>query len=221
MTRSMKLTAAALGIAALGVAVLSHAQSKGTLPQMSFFVTSTTPKTGDLGGLAGADKLCQDLAKAEGAGNRSWRAYLSTSTYGGGKQVNARERIGRGPWYNAKGVLIARNIDELHDPERNAISAQNGLTEKGAMITGRGMHDILTGSDSQGRAFPGEMDTTCSNWTSSAAGGSAMLGHFDRRGSSELLHMKSWVQAHPSVGCNQDALRRTGGQGLLYCFAAR
>ncbi len=191
--------------------------------KMGFFVTSTgSGKGADLGGLAGADKLCQSLAQAAGAGKRTWHAYLSTSAFGGGKAVNARDRIGHGPWYNAKGVLIARNVDNLH--ENGNLTKQTILTEKGAVLNGRGdkpnMHDILTGSDAQGRAFPGDQDTTCGNWTKSGAG-SAQLGHHDRQGIREDVAMKSWNHAHPSIGCSQDALRKTGGDGRLYCFAVK
>jgi hypothetical protein len=191
---------------------------------MSFFVTSTgLGKGADLGGLAGADAHCQNLAKAAGAGNRTWHAYLSTTAVNGGKVVNARDRIGTGPWYNVKGELIAKDVDDLHTD--NKITKQSALSEKGTMLNGAGdnpnTHDILTGSDSFGYAFEGKSDTTCGNWTSSAASGSAQVGHFDRRGLNELPPAKSWNNAHPSRGCSQDALRSSGGAGLLYCFAAR
>ena len=191
---------------------------------MSFFVTSTgSGKGADYGGLAGADAHCQNLAKAAGAGNRPWRAYLSTTAADGGKAVNARERIGRGPWYNAKGELIARNIDELHSD--NKISKQTALSETGGVINARGdspnMHDILTGSDSFGYAFEGNSDTTCGNWTKSTPTGSAQVGHHDRAGISNHAAARSWNNTHPSRGCSQDALRSSGGAGLLYCFAAR
>jgi len=217
-------------LAAFVIACLSAgsqaAEQKKQAPaknKMSFFVTSVgSGKGADLGGLAGADKHCQALAKAVGAGNRTWRAYLSTTASGGAKAVNARDRIGRGPWYNVKGELIARNVDDLHTD--NHISKKTALTEKGEMVNGFGdkpnMHDMLTGSDSQGRAFAGNQDTTCGNWTKSGEG-SAQLGHSDRTGPSDIPPMHSWNDAHPSIGCSQDALRKTGGAGLFYCFAAK
>ena len=191
--------------------------------KMGFFVTSTgVGKGADLGGLAGADKHCQTLAAAAGAGNRTWHAYLSTTGSGATKAVNARDRIGKGPWYNAKGVLIAKNVDELH--EAGNLTKQTILTEKGAVVNGRGdtpnMHDILTGSDSQGRAFPVGADTTCGNWTKSGEG-SAQVGHSDRQGLRDDAAAKSWNHSHPSRGCSQDALRSSGGAGLFYCFAAK
>jgi hypothetical protein len=191
--------------------------------KMSFFVTSTgSGKGADLGGLAGADKLCQSLAQAAGAGKRTWHAYLSTTASGGAKAVNARDRIGHGPWYNAKGVLIARNVDDLHD--NGNLTKQTILTEKGDVVNGRGdkpnMHDMLTGSDSQGRAFPEGKDTTCGNWTKSGEG-SAQVGHSDRQGLREDVAAKSWNDSHPSRGCSQENLRSTGGNGLFYCFAAK
>ena len=187
---------------------------------MSFFVTSTgSGKGADLGGLAGADKHCQALAQAAGAGGKTWHAYLSTQ---GDKALNPRDRIGAGPWRNAKGVVIAKNVDELHS--QTTLNKQTALTEKGAMVNGRGdtpnMHDILTGSQPDGRAFaPGE-DRTCGNWTKSAEG-SAMLGHHDRMGLRDDDASKSWNSSHPSRGCSQDALKSTGGNGLFYCFAAQ
>lgn len=191
--------------------------------KMGFFITSTgSGKGADLGGLAGADKHCQSLAQAAGAGNRTWRAYLSATASGSTPAVNARDRIGRGPWYNAKGQLIARNVDDLH--YSNNVGKQTALTEKGAVVNGRGdqpnMHDILTGSDSQGRAFPGKTDTTCSNWTSSGTG-SAQVGHHDRQGLNDSPPAKSWNHSHPSRGCSQDALKSSGGNGLFYCMAAK
>ena len=191
--------------------------------KMSFFVTSAGPGNGgDLGGLAGADKHCQSLAEAAGAGKRSWHAYLSTSTTAATPEVNARDRIGRGPWYNAKGELIARNVDELH--RDNNLNKQTALTEKGEIVNGRGdtpnQHDILTGSDSMGMAFPPGEDTTCGNWTKSGEG-SAQVGHHDRIGLNEKPPAKSWNHSHPSRGCSMDALRSTGGNGRFYCFAVK
>lgn len=207
----------------LNLGFLSAVQAADKTPAMGFFVSSTgNGKGADLGGLAGADKLCQDLATAVGAGKRTWRAYLSTQPRDGVKGVNARDRIGKGPWYNVKGELIARDVDELH--RNNNITKQTALTEKGEVVNGRGdrpnQHDILTGSDSMGMAFSGTQDTTCGNWTQSGAG-SAQVGHHDRMGLNELPPAKSWVHSHPSRGCSQEALVSTGGAGRIYCFAAR
>jgi len=200
-----------------------HAEQGGTQKTMSFFITSAgSGKGADLGGLAGADRICQSLAEAAGAGKRTWRAYLSTGASAGAAAVNARDRIGSGPWYNAKGVLIARNVDELH--QNNNLTKQTALTEKGAVVNGRGdqpnMHDMLTGSDSYGRAFPGSADTTCGNWTKSGEG-SAQVGHHDRQGLVDKAHAKSWGHAHPSRGCSHEALKSSGGNALFYCFAAK
>ena len=182
--------------------------------QMTFFVSSTgSGMGGNLGGLAGADKLCQGLAAKAGAGNRSWRAYLSTSM----PDVNARDRIGKGPWQNVKGVVIASNVDELHSDKAN-INADTALDEMGRQINPPGApnrHDILTGSTTDGRATT----MTCQNWTSSASDQSAMLGHEDR-----LTFGKPgspWNSAHPSKGCSQENLVATGGAGLIYCFAEK
>ncbi len=206
----------ALSIAGTGVFV---AQDKG---QLSFFITSAGPGNGaNLGGLAGADAHCQKLAAAVKAGNRQWRAYLSTSASGGQAAVNARDRIGKGPWFNAKGERIAANLDELHS-DTNNLTKQTQLTEKGEMVNGRGdtpnRHDILTGSQLDGTAFPSGADKTCGNWTS-AGEGSAQVGHHDRQGGGE--NPSSWNSAHGSKGCSQEALRGTGGDGLFYCFAAK
>ncbi len=193
--------------------------------RMTFFVTSEgSGKGGDLGGLAGADRHCQALAQAVGAGDRTWRAYLSVSASGSEPSVNARDRIGNGPWRNAKGAIIARNVDELHG--KNNLNKQTALSEKGEPINGSGdkpnMHDILTGSQPDGRAFLGNADMTCINWTSSGAG-AAMLGHHDRQGLTDEESSKSWNSSHPSRGagggCSQTALRGSGGNGLFYCFA--
>jgi hypothetical protein len=192
---------------------------------MTFFITSVgSGKGADLGGLAGADRHCQALALAVGAGNRTWHAYLSASASGDQPAVNARDRIGRGPWQNVKGVIIARDIDELHGT--NNLNKQTALNEKGELINGRGdtpnMHDILTGSQPDGRAFAGGDDMTCHNWTSSSEG-AAMVGHHDRQGLRDDEASKSWNASHPSRGtgggCSQEALRGTGGNGLFYCFA--
>jgi hypothetical protein len=189
---------------------------------MTFFVTSAGPGKGaDLGGLAGADRHCQQLAASVGAGAKTWHAYLSTQ---GAGAVNARDRIGKGPWQNAKGVSIAKDIAELHGT--NHLTKQTALSEKGEVINGRGdtpnRHDILTGSQPDGTAFAGGQDRTCKNWTSSTQG-SAMLGHADRMGLRDDAASHSWNSAHPSRGkdggCSQADLRSTGGDGLLYCFA--
>jgi hypothetical protein len=186
---------------------------------MRFFVTSVgSGRCGDLGGLASADAHCQSLAAAVGAGSRTWHAYLSTQATEGA--VNARDRIGHGPWYNAKATLIARDLDELHG--MNTLTKQTALTEKGAVVNGRGdtpnMHDILTGSQSDGKAFPPGTDMTCKNWTSSTAG-TAMLGHSDRTGIGNDPRAQSWNSSHLSRDCSQDGLKSTGGVGLFYCFA--
>jgi hypothetical protein len=193
---------------------------------MTFFITSTGPGKGaDLGGLEGADRYCQSLAQAVGAGDRTWRAYLSTQAVGGAQAVNARDRIGRGPWQNSQGVVIAKDVDELHG--NNNLTKQTALNEKGEMVNGRGdtpnRHDILTGSTPDGRAFPPGEDRTCGNWTKSTQG-AAMVGHHDRMGLNEEPPAKSWNSSHPSRGpdggCSQADLRSTGGDGLLYCFAS-
>jgi hypothetical protein len=190
---------------------------------MSFFVTSANPGQGaDFGGLAGADAYCQKLATSAGSSAKNWRAYLSSTASGGAPAVNARDRIGRGPWKNAKGVVVATSVDDLHGPN-NKLSKENSLTEKGEVISGRGdavnMHDILTGSTDDGRVDTSAPDTTCGNWTKSGEG-SAMVGHHDRIGLNESAPMKSWNASHATRGCGMDALKSTGGGGLLYCFAA-
>jgi hypothetical protein len=183
--------------------------------EMSFFLTSSGPGNGaDLGGLAGADAHCAALADAAGAGSRTWRAYLSTES------INARDRIGNGPWHNAQGALIAANMDELHSDSAN-VNKETALDENGAVINGSGdspnRHDILTGSRSDGTAFDASEDHTCSIWTSSSDG-SAHLGHHDRL--SRGKPGSPWNDAHPSRGCSQENLQSTGGDGLFYCFAA-
>jgi hypothetical protein len=202
-------------VAVVGISAGSYAQQAA----MTFFVSSAgSGKGADLGGLSGADALCQKLAQSAGASAKTWRAYLSTS---GDKAVNARDRIGKGPWQNAKGTVIAKSVDDLHGPNNN-LSKQTALNEKGEVVNGRGdkpnMHDILTGSNMEGRTASGQGDTTCNNWTSSDAG-SAMLGHHDRTGLDDSAAAKSWNSSHPSKGCSQQALVSTGGAGLIYCFA--
>ena len=184
---------------------------------MSFFITSKGPGDGaKLGGLAGADRHCQSLAEAAGADGKTWHAYLSTS---GSGSVNARDRIGNGPWHNAKGVQVAAGVADLHS-DSNKLSKENSLTEAGAVVNGRGdspnTHDILTGTQADGTAFSGADDKTCGNWTSSGEG-SAQVGHHDREGGGSAP--TSWNAAHGSRRCGQEDLRGTGGDGLFYCFA--
>lgn len=190
---------------------------------MSFFVTSVGKGNGaDLGGLEGADAHCQALAKSAGSSQSNWRAYLSTTAPGGEAGVSARDRIGKGPWHNAKGVMVAKSVEDLHSDASN-VTKMTALTEKGESVSGRGdpvnTHDILTGSDPSGRYSTAGGDTTCGNWTKSGEG-SAIVGHHDRMGLKETWHMKSWNSSHGSRGCSQDALKGSGGAGLLYCFAA-
>src|SRR5918995_3350125 len=190
---------------------------------MTFFVTGAgSGKGADLGGLSGVDALCQRLAQAAGTSGKTWRAYLSTQASGGAPAVNARDRIGRGPWQNAKGVVIAKDVAELHGT--NNLTKQTALDEKGEVVKGRGdspnTHDILTGSQPDGTAFAGGQDMTCGNWTKSGTEGAAMVGHHDRTGLDESPPAKSWNSSHATRGgCSQDALRGTGGAGLFYCFA--
>jgi len=214
----------AVAVTLLGsAAVLAQGQGQqGPQHPMTFFVTSTTEGSGNLGGLAGADRICQNLAQGAGAGNHTWHAYLSQSQQGNEPAVNARGRIGPGPWYNAKGALIASNVADLHGDQlrdRNNIQKISALDEKGQMIKGVGdmpnQHDMLTGSDSDGRAFPGGFDATCNNWTSNGADHKAMLGHADRSGGGNT----SWNSAHMSADCTKEGLVRTGGAGHFYCFA--
>ncbi len=201
----------------------AEAQDKGRA-DMSFFVTSVgSGKGGDLGGLAGADKQCQMLAQSVGAGAKTWRAYLSTQAAGGQPAVNARDRIGNGPWQNAMGVVVARSLADLHNGNNN-LSRFTALNEKGGTVNGRGeqpnTHDILTGSRHDGTAFPPGEDMTCGNWTQSGAEGGAMLGHHDRSGLDDTIEARSWNSTHRSRGgCGVDALRSSGGAGLMYCFA--
>jgi hypothetical protein len=208
----------------------SPAQAKEPVPEsrsmggaksvMTFFVTSRgSGKGGDLGGLAGADAHCQALADAEKAGDHTWRAYLSTMATANGPAVHARDRIGRGPWYNGEGVLIAANLDELHGGAAR-ISKETAVTERIDPVNGVGdtpnMHDILTGSQPDGTAFQGSDDLACSNWTSSTQG-RAQVGHHDRTGRGQGVD--SWNSTHASQGCSQPDLQRSGGAGLFYCFA--
>jgi hypothetical protein len=201
------------------MSMAAHAQGS----DMTFFVTSVGKGNGaDLGGLAGADAHCLALAKAAGSPHTNWRAYLSTTAPGGEAGVNARDRIGKGPWQNARGVVVATSVEDLHSPSNN-ITKETALTEKGEVVSGRGdavnMHDILTGSDPAGMYSTAGCDTTCANWTSSGEG-SAIVGHHDRVGLKDTRHMTSWNSSHGTRGCSQEALQSTGGAGLFYCFVA-
>jgi hypothetical protein len=221
MTSTIRVSLlASAALLALGFAAPASAQQAN----MTFFITSEGPgKGGDLGGLAGADAHCARLATAAGTTGKTWRAYLSTQ---GANAVNAKDRIGKGPWQNAKGTVVAASVADLHSAS-NKLSKENSLSEKGAVINGSGdtpnRHDILTGSQSDGTAFPAGDDRTCGNWTSGTTG-AAMVGHHDRRGLNDSAPMLSWNSSHPSRGagggCTQADLKSTGGDGLLYCFAA-
>jgi hypothetical protein len=219
----MKTTRMALMCAAM--AVMALAGSAQAQNAMTFFVTSAGPGDGgNLGGLDGADRHCATLATAAGATGKTWRAYLSTQ---GANAVNAKDRIGRGPWQNAKGTVIAKDVADLHGASNN-LNKQTALTEKGEVINGRGdtpnRHDILTGSQADGTAFAGADDRTCGNWTKNGAG-AAMVGHHDRQGLNDSAPMLSWNSSHPSRGpgggCSQADLKSTGGDGLFYCFAGQ
>jgi sarcosine oxidase delta subunit len=201
---------------------LSCAAALAAQDKMSFFITSAGPGSGaNLGGVAGADAHCQKLAAAAGAGSRTWQAYLSTQAADGKPAVNARDRIGKGPWFNAKRERVAENLDALHS-DTNNLTKQTQLTEKGETVNGRGdtpnRHDILTGSQLDGTAFAAGEDKTCRNWTS-GADGAAQVGHHDRQGGGQ--NPTSWNSAHASKGCSQESLRGTGGDGLFYCFAVK
>jgi len=222
----------ALVVAALALAVIPGAQAQQPqLPQspnMTFFVTSFGPGKGaDLGGLEGADRYCQQLAERHGAGAKTWRAYLSSQDADGKPAVNARDRIGSGPWQNFKGEIVAQNVEDLHS-DNNKLAMNISLSERGQMIPGVGFapnrHDVLTGSTAEGRAFPPNEDRTCHNWTSSTQG-AAMVGHIDRKGLRDDAASRSWNSSHPSRGpeggCSQNDLRSTGGDGLFYCFASQ
>jgi hypothetical protein len=210
-------TGAALTLLVLGAAAAVHAQSSNT----SFFVTSVgSGKGADFGGLEGADKHCQSLAAAAGAGGKTWHAYLSTQASGSAAAVNAKDRIGKGPWQNAKGVVVAKDVAELHGT--NNLTKQTAVTEKGEVVNGRGdtpnKHDVLTGSQPDGTAFAAGEDKTCGNWTKSGEG-SAIVGHSDRTGTDTSPPALSWNSSHATRGCSDPALVSTGGAGLLYCFA--
>jgi hypothetical protein len=224
LTNAWRTGLCAAAALAFSIASLpAQAQNANT----SFFITSSgIGNGGNLGGLAGADNWCQQLAQAAGAGAKTWRAYLSTQAEDGKPAVNAKDRIGKGPWQNAKGEVIAKDVADLHGASNN-LTKQTALNEKGEVINGRGdkpnRHDILTGSQADGTAFPAGEDRTCKNWTSSTQG-TAIVGHSDRMGLNEEPPAKSWNMSHPSRGpdggCSQADLRSTGGDGLLYCFAA-
>ena len=204
------------------MSVLAACSSMMMKNDMTFFVSSTgSGKGGDLGGLAGADRLCTSLATAAGSTGHTWRAYLSTVAAGGTPGVNARDRIGTGAWRNAKGVVVAQNVTELHGA--NNLAKQTALTEQGEVVNGRGdtpnMHDILTGSQPDGTAITGKVDTTCGNWTKDGDG-AAMLGHSDRTGLDDSVPAKSWNSSHQSRGCSIDALKTTGSDARIYCFAS-
>jgi hypothetical protein len=212
-----------LGSAAIVALAASALAQDGGAASMSFFVTSVGPGQGaDLGGLAGADAHCQELAEAAGAAG-TWRAYLSAQAAGGKPAVNARDRIGTGPWQNIQGVVIAADVATLHG--ENNLTKATALTEEGNPVNGRGdspnMHDILTGSQPDGTAFAGTDDMACGNWTKSGTEGAAMVGHHDRMGLRDDAASKSWNSSHPTRGgCSQEALQGTGGAGLFYCFKA-
>jgi hypothetical protein len=224
--RSSRLAVIGLAAAVAGSTYMARAQQPAPQQPMSFFITSVGLGQGaNLGGIAGADKHCQTLAAAAGGGAKTWHAYLSASAAGGQPAVNARDRIGNGPWYNAKNARIAENVADLHGDTLAQAQRGNNLTkvtaldEKGNTVNGVGdtpnRHDMLTGSTLDGRAFTDSADHTCGNWTSTAATGIAQLGHHDRQGGGAT----SWNSIHPSRGCSQENLVSTGGAGLFYCFA--
>src|SRR4051812_8388012 len=217
MDFSRVVAVASIGLSLFAAEAVAQSPSSSG---MGFFVTSTgSGKGADFGGLDGADKFCQTLAAAAGAGNRTWHAYLSTQ---GAQAVNAKDRIGTGPWQNAKGVVIAKDVADLHG--NNNLNKQTALTEKGEGVNGRGdtpnKHDILTGTQPDGTAFAGSEDKTCGNWTKSGEG-IAIVGHHDRTGLDTSPPALSWNSSHPTRGCSDDALKSTGGAGLLYCFATK
>src|SRR5580704_10014315 len=225
MRRSVRLPMLASS-ALLAFGGIAQAQQAPQSPNMTFFVSSAgSGKGADLGGLEGADALCQRLAQGAGAGGKTWRAYLSTNTNAAApeKTVNARDRIGKGPWQNFKGEVIATSVDDLHS-DKNKISAETGLTERGTRLPVFGYtpnyHDIMTGSQSDGRAFPGNMNLTCNNYASSEFG-KVEVGHVDRTGLTDTAQAHSWNSSHQSRDCSQAGLISTGGNSLIYCFAAQ
>lgn len=202
----------------------SAQQAAPQFPEMTFFISSTGgPDGGNFGGIEGADQHCQALGESAGAGDKTWRAYLSTQAEDGKPAINARDRIGSGPWQNAKGAQIAANIEELHDQTKVNINTETGVAENGRLIVNRNfvhnMHDILTGSTLEGRAFPAGEDMTCGNWTLNEGSG-AQIGHFDRLSGGTTPEALSWNSSHRSRGCSYDQFRSSGGSGLTYCFAA-
>lgn len=221
-SRHVAVAAAVLSVAILATSSQAQ-QPPPQFPDMTFFITSAGgPQGANFGGLEGADRHCQTLAAKAGAGGKTWRAYLSTQAVGGATAVNARDRIGKGPWVNARGVQIATSVEDLHSAN-NKIAPETSVAETGRLIPSRlytvNQHDILTGTQADGTAFPPDKDMTCGNWTKSGEG-SAMVGHADRMGLRDDMPSKSWNTSHPSRGCDLPALVTTGGAGLLYCFAA-
>lgn len=231
----MRTTVLIGSLALAGVALIAGCATAPAGPQgMSFFVTSVgSGKGGDLGGVEGADRHCQALAQSAGSSGREWRAYLSTQAPALNSMafVNARDRIGTGPWQNAKGVVIARNVDDLHSAGNN-LNKETALDERGRLVNGRtetpSKHDMLTGSRPDGTAFPGGLgggvpvpDMTCGNWTKGTAEGSAMVGHHDRASAVSTPWATSWNSSHPTIGCSIETIRPRGGDGLFYCFAAK
>ena len=217
------LNCARLAAATASALLFLAAPALAQQADMTFFITSAGPGKGaDLGGLAGADATCVSLAKAAGAKAANWKAFLSTQAAGGAPAINAKDRVGKGPWQNAKGVAVAKDVADLI--AQTSLNKQTALTEKGDPVNGRGdqpnTHDILTGSQSDGTAFAAGDDRTCGNWTKGGADGAAMVGHHDRMGLDTSPPMLSWITSHPSRGCSPDGLKSTGGAGLFYCFAA-
>ncbi len=216
------LTSLIVAVITVGMAAQANAQDPKAYPDMSFFITSSGPGNGaNLGGLEGADDFCMLLAEAAGSEGKEWAAYLSAAPSDSSEAVNARDRIGSGPWHNSKGVLIANSVDDLHSDKAN-LTKEASLDETGNVVNGRGdspnTHDILTGATLEGLFLVGEDDTTCSNWTSSEDG-SALVGHHDRQGGG--ANPTSWNSAHASRGCSQANLQASGGNGLYYCFAKK
>jgi hypothetical protein len=208
--------------ALLSAAAVGLAAAQTPAPNFSFFITSAGSGDGaNLGGLAGADQICQKLAKEAGSKKKNWKAYLSQSPINGKKAINAKDRIGKGPWYNVKGELMAKDVADLHS-DNNKLAKATSLTEKGEVVKGRGdtpnQHDILTGTKVDGTAYPAEDARTCNNWTSNGEG-KAQVGHHDRNGGGEIG--PSWNAAHPSRGCSQANLVATGGSGRFYCFLTK
>ena len=232
----MRATSAYVFAGAVSLLMVSAAQAQQPpapapqlpqAPDMTFFVTGAGPGKGaDLGGLEGADRHCEMLAQRHGAGGKTWHAYLSQQAADGKPAVDARDRVGKGPWKNFKGDVVATSVDDLHS-DNNKLGVTTSLSERGLTIPGVGFapnrHDVLTGSTPEGRAFPAGEDRTCRNWTSSTQG-TAMVGHIDRKGLRDDAASRSWNSSHPSRGsdggCSQNDLRGTGGDGLFYCFAA-